>query len=278
MGLGTGVELEWSIVYHSLLKSGMTPAAAKKRNPKLKAYSESVAKDAKSAVSHVEEIIGTSNLQYAFHSDEYKGGIPGNPEPKTDLVYAVPKKLYKCSVKMRGGIQLASGQGASTALTFRRVVDNMKLTTAKKRIINQLIDDIESMPTRLLSERNVDRIKKGGKAKLINEFFSSGKTIKKDKSYEFWLANNKEQLMGDLLGFFENNPDFVFKLVHEAMTGQLVFRGAMKDAAANYMLTPDMFGPINNAYVRKIMPRTTVDIRAKSRSGITSLAFRFDVR
>lgn len=278
MGLGTGVELEWSIVYHSLLKSGMTPAAAKGRNPKLKAYGASVARDAKSAVSHVETVIGKSNLQYAFHSDEYKGGIPGNPEPKTDLVYAVPRKLYKCSVKMRGGIQLASGQGASTALTFRRVVDNMRLTPVKRRTINQLIDDIESMPTRLLSERNVDRIKKTGKAKLINEFLSSGKTIKKDKSYEFWLANNKDQLMGDLLGFFENNPDFVFKLVHEAMTGQLVFRGAMKDAAANYMLTPDMFGPINNTYVRKIMPRTSVDIRAKSRSGITSLAFRFDVR
>ena len=63
MGLGTGVELEWSIVYHSLLKSGMTPAAAKKRNPKLKAYGASVAREAKSAVSHVEKVIGKSNLQ-----------------------------------------------------------------------------------------------------------------------------------------------------------------------------------------------------------------------
>ena len=46
MAIGSGVELEWSIVFHSLTASGTTPAAAKKRNPKILPYGKEIAKQA----------------------------------------------------------------------------------------------------------------------------------------------------------------------------------------------------------------------------------------
>lgn len=272
MAIGGGVELEWSIVYHSLLASGMTPAELKKRHAKLQPYSADIAKQAKDAVGKVMKF-DKKLLKYAYHSDELN--IVGNPEPKTDIVFKVPGKTYACSVKMRGPIQLASAEGKNTALMFERIVDTMTISGTEKANLKKIIADVKKVPTRLLSESNIDRIKKE-KPQIAKEFIK-GRSILQDKSYEYWVENNKTKLLGSILKFLEKNDDFYFNLIDEALTGKRVF-GKNNLATANWMITPDYFKPIDKNYVKFIIPKVKIDVRAKSRGGITSLAFRFDVR
>lgn len=272
MGLGGGVELEWSIVYHSLLAAGKTPAELKKRNSKLLPYSPDIAKQAQDAVKQV--IKHNKNiLKYAHHSDELN--IVGNPEPKTDIVYKMPGKTYAVSVKMRGPIQLTSAEGKNTAIMFERIVDTMNLSETAKKNVKKIITDVKKVPTRLLSESNVARIKKE-KPQLAKEFIK-GKSIIQDKSYEYWVEHNKSKLLGSILRFLDENEDFKFNLIEEALTGKRVF-GKNNLATANWMITPDYFRPVDKAYVKYMIPKVKIDVRAKSRGGISSLAFRFDVR
>jgi len=65
-------------------------------------------------------------------------------------------------------------------------------------------------------------------------------------------------------------------LIREVLTGELAFKSADKRAIANWILTPDHYIKIDRAYVQKQMAKTRIDVRAKSRSGISSLAVRFD--
>jgi hypothetical protein len=276
MSLGTGVELEWAIVYHSLVNGGITPTELKARNVraqgKIQPY-KSINDQAIRAVKHVEKEIGKAALKNCYHSDEYNGGIVGIPEPKTDVVYDTRSKLYKCSVKMEGPVQLASGQGKSTAKVFELVAADVGSGNIPKNL-KMLISDLEQLPTRLASVANIQRIK--GNPKLVKEFIK-GKNIAKDKLYENWLEYNKPALMKSLMDYVQKDKQFGFALIKEAMTGDLLFK-TNKLAAANYILTPNEFVPITDQYVRQKIPKVKLDIRAKSRSGVTSIAFRIDLK
>ena len=132
------------------------------------------------------------------------------------------------------------------------------------------------MPTRLLSESNYKRIIDEGNEKIINEFIQKGKIIK-DKSYEYWLENNKPQLMASILKFIENNDDFFEALIYESLTGRETLK-SYKGASANSIISPSGFYMINDSYVRKIKPKIKMDIRAKSRGGISGIAFRIETK
>lgn len=278
-GIGSGVELEWSIVYHSLLESGMKLANIKKRNPKLQPYGGQIKAQAQAAVQQIKKKFGRDAdkvLASAMHSDEMNMNLPaGVPEPKTDVAFKHNGKMLKCSVKMRGPIQLSSAEGRSTATMIERVANNSKLSSIAKQEIKKIIEDVRDTPTRLLSESNLARLKKE-RPELVGEFLS-GKSIRKDKNYSLWLEKNKPELLGSLLHFLETNEAFKISLVGEAMSGELVF-GTNSLATATHILTADKFAEINDAYIRSVSSKVKIDARAKSRGGITSVAFRFDVK
>lgn len=277
MGIGTGVELEWSIVYHSLAEGGVSTADLKKRNQraqgKLQPYGRDIAKQAKDAVEKVHKVLGPDALKNAYHTDEWTPAVRGNPEPKTDVIFKKTGRIYKASVKMRGGIQLQSGEGKSTANMFRLVAQDVYGDRISKNLI-KIIEDLTELPTRMGSMSNIERLKTD--PKLTKEFITGG-DIKKNLLYEGWVENRKPELMSSLLGFMEEDPQFKFALVKETMTGALAF-GQNKMAIAEYILTPDYFKKIDDAYVRSKMNDVKMDVRAKSRGGVTSIAMRIELR
>ena len=174
---------------------------------------------------------------------------------------------------MSGGIQLASGQGVSTAELFQAAAKISNMTNATK-ILRSIIDELNKMPTRLLSESNLPRIKKEGNQKVIKEFIHAGKIIQ-DKSYEEWLKNNKPILLNSLFDFVKKNPKFYDALLKEALTGKETLK-TFNGAAATHIISPSGFYEINDSYVQKIKSKIKMDIRAKSRGGITAIAFRIE--
>lgn len=265
MAASEGVDLEWNIV---------TRLGGKGDGRK---FSSKIEEQGKLCADHIRKFAGNKKIQ-AWHSDDSSGpfgSIYAKPEPKTDVVLKIGTTIYTVSVKMAGGIQLASGQGASTAELFESAAENLTNPTSKK-VLKSIVSELKTMPTRLLSLSNYDRIVSEGNEKTINEFIKRGKILQ-DKSYEFWLENNKPQLLGGLLDFVKKNPAYYDAVLFEALTGQKTL-SKFKGAVANSIISPAGFYVIDKNYVNKIKPKIKMDLRAKSRGGISSVAFRIETR
>jgi hypothetical protein len=265
MAASEGVDLEWAII-----KNLGGKFDGRSLSPK-------IVSQAKLCSQHIVKFAGGKSVE-AWHSDNPKGpfgAIFAKPEPKTDIVIKIGTATYRTSVKMAGGIQLASGQGASTAELFESAAEHIKNPTTKK-ILKSIIKEVRDMPTRLLASSNYNRLISEGNEKLVNEFIKNGKILQ-DKSYDFWLKNNKPELLSSLLAFVENNSEYYEAIIKEALTGEKTL-STFKGAVANSIISPAGFYVINDAYVAKIKPKIKIDIRAKSRGGITAIAFRIETR
>lgn len=269
MAASEGVDLEWAIVEFSRIRMN-------KQKETTKNYSATIKKQGEDCVDHIFKKFG--NNFDIYHSDENVpgiGSIYAKPEPKTDVCIFTKTKKYFVSVKMAGGIQLASGQGASTAELFESAAEHIKDAKAKK-VLSSIVKELKTMPTRLLSQGNFDRIVSEANPKIISEFIKNGKIIQ-DKSYEYWLANNKPALLGALLKFVKDNPAYFDAIIYEAMTGEKTLKN-FRGAVANSIISPSGFYEIDSAYVNKIKTKIKMDLRAKSRGGISSIAFRIETK
>ena len=271
MAASEGVDLEWCIVEKIQIRNNKIKEFS--RN-----YSSTIMRQADDCVEHVYRFAGNGAVD-AWHSDDNSNpfgvAISAKPEPKTDVVFKIRNKVYSASVKMAGGVQLASGQGSSTAELFEAAASRVP-GAQKSKILKSIINELKTMPTRLLSESNKARILKEAKPKVIQEFISGNKIIQ-DKSYEYWLKNNKEILMESLLKYIQEDADFLKSLVYEAMTGEISLK-QFKGAVADSIISPKGFYIIDDAYVNSILRKLKFDVRGKSRGGITGVAFRIDLK
>jgi hypothetical protein len=264
MAASEGVDLEWCIVKNL----GGTTDGRK--------FSAKIEAQGKQCADHIKKFAGGKKIS-AWHSDDatnpLKKPIFAKPEPKTDVVLQIGTKLYFVSVKMAGPIQLASGQGSSSAELFKAAAEASRTGS---KVLTSIIKELNSMPTRLLSESNKPRVMESGNEKLINEFIRRGKIIQ-DKSYEYWLDNNKIELMDAMISFMKKNPAFKKELIREALTGKISL-SSYNGAAADSIVSPSGFYIINDAYINQLENKVKFDVRQKSRGGISALALRIETK
>ena len=240
-------------------------------------YSSAIQSQSTKCVDHIYKFAGNKNVM-CWHSDDSSGpygSISANPEPKTDIILKIGSTVYKTSVKMAGPVQLASGQGESSAILFESAA-KMTSNANKSKVLKSIITELKTMPTKLLSEQNKKRILTESNPKIINEFIKGGKIIK-DKSYELWMQSNKEILMKSMLEYMDKDPEFFNALLYESLTGESSL-AKYRGASADRIISPNGFYKINAAYVASIKSKVKFDIRGKSRGGISSIAFRIDLR
>lgn len=271
MAASEGVDLEWCIVEKIQIKNG-------KLQKFTKPYSQEIQKQAEQCVDHVMAFAKNKPVE-AWHSDDSSNpfgvAISAKPEPKTDVVFKIGSTVYATSVKMAGGVQLASGQGSSTAELFEAAAARIP-SAQKSKVLKSIVKELKTMPTRLLSESNKARILQEAKPKVIDEFIKNGKIIQ-DKSYEYWLKNNKEFLMQSLMSFIDKDKDFLKSILYEAVTGKISL-AKYKGAVADSIISPKGFYVVDDKYINSIMSKVKFDVRGKSRSGITGVAFRIDLK
>ncbi len=271
MAASEGVDLEWAIVEKIQIKNN-------KIKKYTRPYSATILSQAEDCVEHIYKFAGNKKVE-AWHSDDASNpfgvAISAKPEPKTDVVLKIGTKVYSVSVKMAGGVQLASGQGSSTAELFAAAAKKVP-GAQKSKVLASIIQELKTMPTRLLSESNKKRIMEEASDKVIKEFIKGGKIIK-DKSYEYWMKENKELLMESLLKYINSDKDYANALLYEAMTGEISL-AQYKGAVADSIISPKGFHIIDMKYVESVKNKVKFDVRGKSRSGITGLAFRIDLR
>ena len=277
----TGVLFEWAIVYWALKKSGMTDQALLERHAALHSYGSPIDDWAQSALLNVNKKLWAT----ARHSDETIGkrkSISAKPEPKTDICFGNNDE-YKVSVKMSGEIQIASGQGKSSAITLRKALEEFykKTDILKDDTIAEIITAVENMPTQMLSGSNKDSFNKAKERKpeQFATMVTKNDEILPQYDWDLWIKNpqNKKRILEVLQGFIIKHDGFLYCLIYEALTGAKSFENNPL-AIANYILTPNHFYEINESYVDKIKNKVKIDIRAKSRDGIYSAAMRMDYK
>lgn len=273
---GIGVAFEWAIVYEALKGAGMTDDELVKRNAKLVPGSGKQYTEAKKAIKNVPKELWIT----AKHYDETSvigAPVKGKPEPKTDILFGKNNE-YRVSVKLSGSIQLASGEGISSSKMLESVMNEYASETnvLPDEAMKQIIAKISGMPTKMISPQNIERVKKEN-PELFKKMLLPDGELNPAYNWKEWEKENKEQIKTFLQQYVANHPKFAFILVEEALTGKRTF-GPNNLATANYIITPAKFVKIDDSYVENVSKKTKIDIRAKSRKGVTSAAMRFDYK
>ena len=145
--------------------------------------------------------------------------------------------------------------------------------TLEYQRVQDIILTLDAMPTKMVTPGNLDKAKEN-KPTIVKEMLSEGK-IRDEYNWKVWEAQNKKSLVAEINSYLADNPEFKHRLIEEALTGRYTF-GKNSLATANFILTPYYYLPIDDDYVQKVAKDVKIDIRAKSRKGITSCTMRID--
>lgn len=189
-------------------------------------------------------------------------GLP--PEIKADM-WLDKVGTYGTSTKLDGAIQLSSAQGANTAKALQLCYESTKedLTDLECEAIESLIDMIGELPTKMVSANN-----------LLKAFRRKPKDFAVALNYDMWFRDVRPVINAYMTQVFDEIPQFKLAVVEEMLTGRLQFANTI--GIAEYILTPDYCGYIDEKYVQKIADCVRIDVRGKSRGGITAAVVRFD--
>ena len=285
---GRGVKYEWALCLASQLSAGHSVEDIISRN---EGDLLGVDRDTFALAVATLEHIPPEERGYVVHSGEVD--ISGDPEPKTDICVMNPDGTIKrrISVKLDGDIQLASGQGRSSAKTIELAAQKaVELDpTFNAKLAQTIAEEVGSMPTKMMAPGNAEKFlsKNANKPEKIKEFFTDANdptSIRPEKNWELIKEGVRGKLLGTLGSLLKDSPVFTKVLAHEAMTGNYSFTEAGNPRAiADTMLSPmgmqsiDVGNPMGDPVTAKYADLANVDIRAKSRKQITATTVRFDV-
>jgi len=276
---GKGVEFEWALVYAGLKASGFSDEQLMARDQQAKNNLMSFSKDAFELAKQTIRNIPQELRAGLMHSDEL--GIVGDPEPKTDIVSGDAR----ISVKMDGQIQLSSESSKSTAFALSKIAESMTGRDVKfnQEAIKQIEKALAKMPTKMIDPSNLEEAKmRHGNKPWFLEMLDENGEVKDKYNWDIHKKNITPKIQDDLIKFLEENEDFHSSLIHEALTGSIKFGSVGNDQAiSSHILWPNGFeeiGDPNGDYVSSLRGRTSVGIRAKSRSRITQPTFRFELK
>ena len=175
-----------------------------------------------------------------------------SPEPKTDVFFQYGGKKYKCSMKWGNTFQASS---AGVEGTEKFLMEVIKASAGK--VSAEALGEVVAVLAQL------DGILGGVKKDTAAKMQQSLSKIRQKDGLQFRLqqvfGSSKSPEVGEM--FF----DFKRAVIHESLTGDLVFNG--NDNASNYVLTGPKYAlkEINDAYIRHVMNKSSVRISAKGR-------------
>ena len=198
--------------------------------------------------------IDADSRQNYFKSFKKMSG--GGEEPKTDILFLVGNKKYKCSMKWGKSYQLTSAGVDKSVQVFTKVLKKVASNIGNNNIsvnslgnlqliLEQISNKFENA-TGTMDQSTAKRLmsdvkKSGGINEQLQEVLGSKKSPSGDVAYDA----------------------FKFELTKECMTGQILFSG--DDRAASHLFTEDGVKPITDKVVRNVMKIAGVRLSLKGR-------------
>jgi hypothetical protein len=204
---------------------------------------ENIAEDIRSKI----KVPTNSMIHFGKGNGKMISWWEGSGTPKTDLYSS--RGNANISLKQQGGSQVMSGLAGETRSTFRASVKYMGDKAPGD--VEKLINDLESVLTKIMVQGNINNIAAAVKSKIIPQRqdikTTSGKDItvvidkkkyeEEMKQFVDWKKKMKE-LQPFFQNYFQTNKEFAKYFVYEAATGETKFLPD-KFAYANWVVEFD---------------------------------------
>lgn len=185
--------------------------------------------------------------------DKRSGGV----EPKTDILFEKGGKKYKCSLKYGDSFQLSSAGIEKSNEFLSKVIKKVAKDMGR--------NSLSAVGEMIMILEQIDGVIGDQKGKQSAAVIQNKLTKMKGIQYALQqiLGSRTQPNVGDAY------LDFKKTAVRECLTGELTF-GSTSDDTANYILEGPTFGlhEINDAYVDKIVSKSSVRIAAKGRGKV----------
>jgi hypothetical protein len=285
-------------------KAPDTFGVKKERYEASRKIAENIAEDIRSKI----KVPPNSMIHFGKGNGKMISWWEGSGTPKTDLYSS--RGNANISLKQQGGSQVMSGLAGETRSTFRASVKYMGDKAPGD--VEKLINDLESVLTKIMVQGNINNIAAAVKSKIIPQRqdikTTSGKDItvvidkkkyeEEMKQFVDWKKKMKE-LQPFFQNYFQTNKEFAKYFVYEAATGETKF-SPDKFAYANWVVEFDSKTGTKNkinslsdgkgipsAYCESLANKVKIRISPKTPTGSkvttqgmgsSSGSFRLDIR
>lgn len=197
----------------------------------------------------------------AIHRSEIKlKGLGG--EIKADLwIVLKTEQWIGISVKKSGAVRLSTAEGIRTAKIFKKVASS--LSPARQSLLEEVADMVGDLPNNMVSAHNIEKARIRKPKKFATAL-----------DYDAWFEHDREPI-NERLKEVLSDMEIRKAIVEEMLTGRQDFAGTV--GVAEYILTPKYFQHIDEKYVQSVAERVKIDVRGKSRGGISSACVMLDI-
>ena len=214
---------------------------------------------------------GEKERQEYFKSFKKMSG--GGEEPKTDILFKVNGKKYKCSMKWGKSFQLTSAGVDKSVQVFTKVLKKVAQDIGSN---NMSVDSLGNL--QLILEQITNKFENATGTMDQSTAKSLMSNVKKSGGINEQLQEvlgSKRAPTGDVA-----YNAFKFELTKECMTGNMLFNG--DDRAADHLFTEDGVKPITDDVVRSVMKVAGVRLSLKGRgkkNGVrqNAISIRYEV-
>lgn len=276
MSLSLGVSYEWAVLYYALRESSMSAEELLYRRQSTynrlgPSPDRQVDSYARQTSSLLQTVLCAEDLRTGYHADELH--IPGNPEPKVDLVFFQPSTstTFSCSLKLPGAVQLTSLASESAAHLLEILA---RATNTIDTSLLEIIEHLAYLPQHTIARQNIPRLIEEQPGWIQPYLLPDAISVVDAMAFETYKPH-LQRLQVQLTQYFRDRPDLYEAFLFEVLTGSLMFAEQPR-AQANYLVSPLGLHVIDTACVLKLAPRTKIGFRAKSRRGVTSINLRVD--
>jgi hypothetical protein len=195
------------------------------------------------------------------HRDEIRLSGLGH-EVKADMWIVLRSGQWiGISIKMAGPVRLSSAQGRGTADKWEAAATTLE--GAQRSTLQKLNKIVRELPTNMIDSKNLQ------KAQLRNP-----KKLATAGNWNTWFANERPPIAQHINEQLEDTA-IRGAIVEEMLTGRQHYAGTK--GVADYILTPYYFKYIDDSYIQNTVEQVKIDVRGKSRGGITSACVHFDI-
>jgi hypothetical protein len=214
---------------------------------------------------------GETQRQNYFKSFKKMSG--GGEEPKTDILFKVGSKKYKCSMKWGKSYQLSSAGVDKSVQVFTKVLKKVAKDINMNKMDASSLGNLQLVLEQISNkfENATGTMDQTTAKRLMNDVKKSAGINEQLQE----ILGSKQSPTGDVA-----YDAFKFELTKECMTGQMLFNG--DDRAATHLFTEDGVKEITDKVVRDVMKIAGVRLSLKGRgtkNGVrqNAISIRYEV-
>lgn len=212
-----------------------------------------------------------SQRQNYFKSFKKMSG--GGEEPKTDILFKIGNKKYKCSMKWGKSYQLTSAGVDKSVQVFTKVLKKVARDIKSNKMDANTLGNLQLVLEQIANkfENASGTMDQSTAKRLMNDVKKSGGINEQLQE----ILGSKKSPTGDVA-----YDAFKFELTKECMTGEMLFNG--DDRSATHLFTENGIKEITDDVVREVMKVSGVRLSLKGRGtkgGIrqNAISIRYEV-